>query len=390
MLLYIHVPFCRSKCGYCGFHSHAPGPGQMESYVDALLLELAHWGDVYDRPSVSSVYFGGGTPSLLPPNVINALGSSIRRNFALKPDVEMTFEGNPETVGAMDTLQAIKDIGVTRLSMGVQSLDNAQLAALGRRHRVRDVYRAIEQAHVIGFGNINLDLIFGLPGTRLKIWLDTIRAALELCPQHLSCYALTVEPDTPLERACFDRSITLPDEQETAKMFLYGADLLEEHGFLQYEISNFSKLGFQSRHNLGYWEGKNYLGLGPSAVSTVRGRRWANPADLGVYVNAVSSKKLDATAEQLTPEERTKEMVMLRLRTTRGLNLRGYRMLTGRAFMEVHRPLVEALSHKDLVRINNGYLRLTRHGMLVSDAILAHMFEREEAAGQNELPSTSG
>ncbi len=389
MLLYIHVPFCRSKCGYCGFHSHTPKSGQMESYVDALLMELAHWGDVYGRPEVSSVYFGGGTPSLLPPNVITALGNSVRRNFALDSDVEMTFEGNPESIGAMDTLQALKDIGVNRVSIGVQSLDNAQLTALGRPHRVRDVHRAIEQARVLGFGNLNLDLIFGLPGTRLKIWLDTLRGVLELGPQHLSCYALTVEPDTPLEQACFDRSVTLPGEQEASKMFLYGADLLEEHGFLQYEISNFAKLGFQSRHNLGYWEDRDYLGLGPSAVSTVAGRRWANPADLGVYVRTVASKTLDANAEQLSPDERIKEMVMLRLRTTRGLNLRGYRKLTGRAFMEIHRPLVEALSRKDLVRIKDGYIRLTRNGMLVSDAILSHMFEREEAANQGELPSSS-
>jgi oxygen-independent coproporphyrinogen-3 oxidase len=357
----------------------------METYVDALLMELAHWGDVYGRPAVSSVYFGGGTPSLLPPNVIAALGNAVRRNFALHPDVEMTFEGNPETIGAMDTLQALKDIGVTRLSIGVQSLDDAQLAALGRRHRVRDVYRAVEQARVLGFGNLNLDLIFGLPGTRLKLWLDTLRAMLDYGPQHLSCYALTVEPDTPLERACFERTTTLPDEQETSKMFLYGADLLEEHGFLQYEISNFAKLGFQSRHNLGYWEGRDYLGLGPSAVSTVAGRRWANPADLGVYARSVASKKLDNRAERLAPDERIKEMVMLRLRTVRGLNLPGYRRLTGRSFMELHRPLVEALSRKDLVRIKNGYLRLTREGMLVSDAILSHMFEREETARQNEL-----
>ncbi len=388
MLLYVHVPFCRAKCHYCGFHSVVPQPGAMETYVDALRLEMALWSDRLGRPIVNTVYIGGGTPSLLPPKALTALGDGLRRAFAFAEDVEFTVEGNPESLGAMDTLQALKDVGVTRLSMGVQSVRPADLTMLGRAHTHRQTLVALEQARLLGFNEISLDLMFGLPDTRLKQWLDVLRNAAELGPQHLSCYGLTVEPDTPLERACLERRLALPSEDEQAKMFIYGADYLEERGYLQYEISNFARLGYQSRHNLGYWEGKPYLGLGPSAVSTMGGARWTNPADLRAYATAVRERTLGDGAETLSPQDRLKEMLMLRLRTTRGLNLRGYRLLTGEALLHRHRALVEALSRKDLIRIKDGYMRLTRNGMLVSNAILTHLFAQEDAAVAPSLRSS--
>ncbi len=386
MLLYVHVPFCRRKCGYCAFHSEVPKGDAVQVYVDGLLREIALWGDRLGNAPVRTIFFGGGTPSMLPARAISVIMDRIRKAFALDGAAEVSLEANPESVASMDYMQTLLDSGVNRLSMGFQSLDPATLKLLGRPHSVRDAIRTFELARTMGFANINLDFIWGLPNQRLKLWLDDLRAIVKLGPDHLSCYGLTVEECTPLEQDVLQGRIHLPDDGEQGKMFVYGADYLESQGYLQYEVSNFARMGFQCRHNLGYWEGEDYLGLGPAAVSTLFGRRWTNPTELAEYTRSVDERTIGHEGETLTLMERVQELVMLRLRTTRGLRVKAYRELTGRDFLKDNKSLIHALHRNQLVRIRNGYLSLTRNGLLVSNAILERFFSEMDALGIGQAP----
>lgn len=371
MLLYIHVPFCRRKCKYCAFHSEVPSSDDVARYVDLVAKEATSWGKRLGYPPIKTIFFGGGTPSLLQLPHLDRIFRTIRKAFRVPKDVECTMEANPDSVADWEYLHGIKALGVNRLSLGVQSMDDARLQTLGRPHNVNQVLAAARLIRDAGFANLSLDLIWGLPGQRLHEWLSELRQAVKLKPNHLSCYGLTLEPGTPLEQLSRKVDLEIANEEDLGKMYVYGADFLESEGYLQYEISNFAKMGFQSRHNLGYWEGTPYLGLGPSAVSTINGRRWTNPTDLSKYAEVITSGEPNEL-EELDRETRISEMVMLRLRTSRGLKLAAYQKLTGESFTAKHQDIIKALRQNDLIRISGGYLRLSRTGMLVSDAILSH------------------
>ncbi len=383
MLIYIHVPFCRSKCHYCAFHSlplgSAVNPVQsavFRNYVDTLLLELSIWSDTFNSTPISSIFFGGGTPSLLPAQVVSIIIERIAKHFSIAKNIEISLEANPESLRTKDNMLDLVKAGVNRLSLGLQSLDDESLRLLGRSHKVRDSLYAVLQAQDCGLQNINVDLMWGLPNQRVRHWLNTLREVTRMRPSHISAYGLTLEEGTELERKYASGRLVLPPEKDQSAMFMEGASLLEEQGFLHYEISNFARMGFQCRHNLGYWEGNDYLGLGPSATSTIQGRRWTNPYDFEHWSKQVQSRNLDANATVLTPRDRVLELIMLRLRTSRGLRFKAYRMLTGRNFLEDHKLLIEALHENGLIRIRDGYLRLTRSGMLVSNSILSNIFEQ--------------
>ncbi len=383
MLLYIHVPFCRTKCHYCAFHSLPLGRGvnvlhhdAFKAYVDTLAAELTLWGQRYENTQISSVFFGGGTPSLLPVRVVDLLLERISKFFSLTENVEISLEANPESLRTKERMRDFARAGVNRLSIGLQSLDEEYLHMLGRGHKLRDSMYSVMQARESGIANINVDLMWGLPGQGVRHWLNTLREVTRMKPTHISAYGLTLEEGTKLERDYQERRIVLPPERDQSVMFMEGAALLEEQGYIHYEISNFARMGFQCRHNLGYWEGHDYLGLGPSATSTVRGRRWTNPYDQELWAQKVQSGSLDDEAAVLTPRERVLELVMLRLRTARGLRFKAYKALTGRNFMKDHKVLIQALHENGLIRIRDGYLRLTRSGMLVSNSILSNIFEQ--------------
>lgn len=391
MLLYIHVPFCRAKCRYCAFYSvPLSGPDALRAYTETLLSEIALWGDRMERTPVETIFFGGGTPSLLPSSMLRAVLDRIRETFAVSPDTEISMEANPESFLALGYAYEAAAAGINRLSLGVQSLLEESLSALGRPHGKKEALAAFELARAARFKSVSLDLIWGLPGQRRRDWLRELAEAVSLMPDHLSCYSLTLEDGTPMADAAAMGLIALPEEKELAAMYMEGAAYLEEAGYLQYEISNFARMGFQCRHNLGYWEGADYLGLGPGATSTMRSARWTNPADLAAWRRLVAEKASAPAPETLTPEIRLMETVMLRLRTTRGLRLKAYRDLTGRDFTQDHKSLVHLLHRQGLLRILNGYARLTRNGMLVSNAILEHLFDamRERFAREKrEIPS---
>jgi len=384
MQLYIHVPFCRTRCRYCAFHSLALGKRNAASslvrqYVDTLLRELALWGDRLGRQPISTVFFGGGTPSILPTSVIAALITRIRRYFKLEKGAEITLEGNPESLLERNYLPDLLSAGINRISVGVQSLHTPHLKMLGRIHSARDAIYTVMAARAAGAQNVNLDLMWGLPGQGVRQWLTMLKEALQLRPEHLSMYGLTLETGTPLEEDWRHGKVELPPERDQSLMYVEGAELLESAGYIHYELSNFARMGFQCRHNLGYWEGAEYLGLGPSATSTLNGRRWTNPAVALEWAAAVKSGSPDADAETLTLQVRVLELIMLRLRTARGLRVKAYRDLTGRDFLRDHKTLIHALHERGLIRIRNGYLRFTRSGMLVSNSILSKFFADTEA-----------
>jgi len=373
MLLYIHVPFCRGKCRYCSFVSRPFDMGQVEAYVASLLLEIRHWGRKLSRPKLETIYFGGGTPSLLPPWALARIMPELRRQFDLDDVVEWTFEANPDSAVDGPYLKSLLKYGVNRLSLGVQSLSDTDLRFLGRPHDAGQALAAYGLARRVGFKNISLDFIWGLPGQREAVWLEQLKAAVKLRPEHLSCYGLTVEAGTPLAEDVAAGGVELPGENEQGRMYVRGAEFLEEAGYLQYEISNFARMGFMSRHNSGYWEGKSYLGLGPAAVSTLAGVRHENSSDLREWGALVRAGKCGQGGVALAAAEKAREMVMLSLRTAKGLRLAAYRQATGRDFIKDNEGLVTALRQNELIRISAGHLRLTKNGFLVSNVILERL-----------------
>lgn len=383
MLVYIHVPFCSTRCRYCAFYSNPLGRGVdptsspvVRDYVDTLFMELAHWGDRLGGSTVQTVFFGGGTPSLLPPRVIGLIMERIGRYFKLAHKAEVTLEANPESLRGGHRVTQYLDAGINRLSIGIQSLDESMLRMLGRPHKAQDSMHAAFLAREAGCANINVDLMWGLPGQSVRQWLQTLKDVMRMSPDHISAYGLTIEPGTPLELDVEDGRLILPPERDQNIMFMEGAALLEQHGYMHYEISNFARMGFQCRHNMGYWEGEDYLGIGPSATSTIAGRRWTNPASQKAWDSRTRDGSLGQEVEELTPQTRVLELLMLRLRTARGLHVKAYREMTGRDFVRDHQRLVQALHENGLIRIRNGYLRLTRSGMLVSNSILSNLFAR--------------
>ena len=380
MQLYIHVPFCRAKCRYCSFYSVPADPdGAMVSdYVRTLLVEITLWGERLGKIRLETIFFGGGTPSLLPSGAVGAILDRVRKVFAVSRNAEISLEANPDSFLAIGYAHEIAATGVTRLSLGVQSLDDKQLLLLGRPHTQRQALAAYDAARAAGIASVGMDLIWALPRQRSRDWLRELTRVVSMLPDHLSCYGLTVEEGTPLSLDCAAGEIHLPPEKEQATMYLDGAAYLESQGLLQYEISNFARMGFQCRHNLGYWEGQPYLGLGPAATSTVQGVRWTNACSLGDWSDLVRSGALAKGAEPLTERNRIMESVMLRLRTVRGLRVKAYKELTGRDFLKDNKHLLRLLHQNGLLRIRGGYVSLTRNGMLVSDSILTHLFESVE------------
>lgn len=357
--IYIHVPFCKQKCAYCDFYSLPRREEDMDAYVSALRLQLAETD--FSGFQADTIYFGGGTPSLLGPRRLAALLEAVSAACPVAPGAEITFEANPDSTSDAGDLTALRQAGFNRVSLGMQSADDDELKAIGRVHTVAQVRAAVEAARRAGFENLSLDLIYGLPGQDLPRWRGNLSAALDLGPEHLSCYGLKAEPGTPL----YARRETLPGDEAQADMYLETVELLEARGYRQYEISNFARPGRESRHNLKYWTLGEYVGFGPGAHSDFRGVRYAWARDLDAFLRG---DRLLSEAQRMTPRDREAERLMLSLRLTRGLDLAEWRRPSFPPFLE----RCEAAGYAVL---EAGRWRLTPRGFLVSNQIIGELLD---------------
>ena len=379
--LYLHIPFCRSKCIYCDFYSLAGREEAMDRYVQALLLHLEREAPRAAGYRVDTVYFGGGTPSLLGPRRLTALLEGAVACFSLAEGAEVTMEGNPESCQQAEELRALRRSGFNRLSLGLQSANDGELRRLGRIHTFAQGRSAVAAARAAGFANLSLDLMYGLPGHTMAGWLDTLDRVLALEPDHLSCYGLRAEEGTPLWR----QRDTLPDDEVQADLYLTAVERLAAAGLEQYEISNFARPGFESRHNLRYWRLSPYLGFGPGAHSDFGGCRFAWPRDLEGYLQAVPAGTLaPEQVQSISPEERLREYVMLSLRTARGLEERRFRALGGGDFAPLARAMAPLAAAALAEETAPGCWRLTPRGFLVSNTIITTLWEALEASAPGQ------
>ena len=365
--LYIHVPFCASKCAYCDFYSRVR-QDQRRDYLDALLAEIGSYAPQQLR--ADSVFFGGGTPSLLSQEELGRIMAALRQAFVLAEDAEITMEANPETVDAA-YLCVVRQLGINRLSFGVQSAVQQELSALGRRHTFPRVVQAAEDARSAGFMNLSLDLMLGIPYQTMDSLRVTLREVLALRPEHLSCYLLKIEEGTPFYRKHAETLCASDDD--TADFYLEVCRALREAGYRHYEISNFALPGFESRHNLKYWWDEPYIGFGPAAHSCLSGKRFYNPADLAAYIAAGG---LCARSETEEPAGSASERLMLGLRLSEGIDVRkigtkvpAFSDKEQRAFLERCKRFEKA----GLLTIKGEQVALTEEGMLVSNLLLSEI-----------------
>lgn len=373
--MYVHIPFCAHKCHYCDFYSITRQSGErMANFVDQVLAEAAFWtgsSDIIPQIVPRTIFFGGGTPSLLPLEEMQRLLTGLARRFDLSGVVEWTIEVNPATA-KLDYCQMLRSTGPDRLSFGAQSFDQRELDVLERHHDPTDVPRSISVAREAGFTRLNLDLIYAVPGQTLKSWTRSLQSALDLQTPHLSCYGLTYEPNTPLAVRQRMGRVTAVEETLELEMLHYTRRIAAASGRPAYEISNYAVSGEECRHNLHYWNGGNYLGLGPAAASHVEGWRWRNRPHLGEWERAIGRGELPAIEiETLSMERRSCELAMLMLRLSGGLNFDGFAHRTGRDARKMFAPVIERLVRHALLTLDNAALRLTDRGLEVADAVAA-------------------
>ncbi|HXG00221.1 MAG TPA: radical SAM family heme chaperone HemW [Bacteroidota bacterium] len=369
--LYLHIPFCEKKCLYCDFYS-IENLSRTEDFLAALHHEIDLYARYAEKESVETVFFGGGTPSLLSPGQLGDILSHLRRVFSVEGDAEITVETNPGTVTA-EKLAAFRSLGVNRLSIGVQSFHDDELKFLSRIHDAAEAIRCIEYARCAGFDNVGIDLIYALPGQTLQRWQATLRRAVELQPDHISAYGLIVEDGTPLARMVHAGLLSPMPADEEAEFYEFTMAFLEAHGFEHYEVSNYARPGFRSRHNYNYWRHANYLGFGPSAHSFWKegnrvAWRWWNISNLSHYCSSLKGGMLPILQEEtLDTVHLLEEEIFLGLRSD------GVRLERLRHDASQTRSLVASLIDEGAAMIENGILRLTRKGYLLCDEIAARL-----------------
>lgn len=375
--IYIHVPFCRSKCEYCDFYSLGGGKGKgwMEGYLQAVCAHIKEAGALAPGYTVDTVYFGGGTPTFFGAEGMVQILTAVRRRFDVDNEAEITFEANPDSV-TQRSLRRLRAEGFNRVSLGVQNDDDELLKKLGRPHNYRQVETAVEMIRNAGFHNLSLDLMYGLPGQTRAAWETTLRHVLELKPEHMSCYGLKVEEGTPLWR--YREYANLPDDDAQADMYLSAVEILREKGYQQYEISNFARRGLRSKHNMKYWTGGEYLGFGPAASSDFGGKRFTVAPNLKDYIQGVrTGGAVLSECQEIPARDRAGEYLMLRLRTAHGIEKEEYTKNYLLPF-EPLETLLEGYARQGLAMQDEGRWRLTARGFLVSNAILVELLEAQE------------
>ena len=383
--IYIHIPFCRSKCDYCDFYSLAGRDDRMDQYQKALLSHIKETAPLAQDFPVDTIYIGGGTPSYYGAKRLKELLGVIRKLYKVEKDAEVTVECNPDSVD-VKSLKILRKAGVNRLSMGMQSANACELERIHRIHTPQQVNEAATAARKAGFTNLSLDLIYGLPGQTMDSWKATVEHALSLIPQHLSCYGLKVEEGTPLAARVAQGEV-LPDDDQQADLYLWTVGRLERAGYPQYEISNFAKPGFASRHNLRYWLTQPYIGFGPGAHSDFGGRRYSFVRDLDAYIQGVlQGGDIIDESEIIPKRERCGEYLMLRLRTVQGINEQEYRSTYFMDFAPLQARL-EEFRAQGWAEQTDGRWHFTPKGFLLSNQLIGDLLERQEQAHWEDLVS---
>ena len=378
--IYIHVPFCRSKCNYCDFYSMpCKDDALMDSYLDAVCAHIKEAGALAPGYRVDTIYFGGGTPSYFGGDANAIIMTAIRRNFDVATDAEITFECNPDSV-TDKLLHRMRAEGFNRVSMGVQDDHDDMLKKLGRPHTYAQSVAAFQRIRKAGFRNVSLDLMYGQPGQTLQDWRDTLENVLKMNPEHFSCYGLKLEEGTKLYE--IKDVINIPDDDTQADMYLAAVDMLRERGFRQYEISNFARKGLYSRHNFKYWTGGEYLGFGPSASSDFAGKRFTIVSDLQAYINGIrTGGDIMAEMEEIPLRERAGEYIMLRLRTSAGISPEEYQRTFMLPFEPLEAKLEKLRAYGRAEQSSDGRWSLTPKGYLVSNDIISDLLIAQDEAG---------
>ena len=369
--LYIHIPFCVKKCEYCDFLSWSAGEEEREQYVNALLSEIESYKEFAKGYRVSTVFIGGGTPSVLLPKQMERILQKVYEVFDLEKRPEITIEVNPGTVDE-EKLQCYKENKINRLSIGLQSVKDDKLRLLGRIHTYQDFVDSYELARKVGFDNISLDLISSIPGQTLQEWKEELETAAAQKPEHISVYQLIIEEGTPFYEKYAEHPELLPDEETSREIYLWTGKFLKEAGYEQYEISNYAKSGKESRHNLKYWERGDYLGLGLGAASMVRNIRMSNTKDMKVYLERCSQPKSMREDVQFLEEPRQmEEFMFLGLRKTRGISKKEFRRIFGRDIDMVYEKALHKCLENGMLVEHKDWISLSEEGVLLSNAVLS-------------------
>ncbi|MGI6161168.1 MAG: radical SAM family heme chaperone HemW [Christensenellales bacterium] len=373
--LYIHIPFCAGKCAYCDFVSFAGREDAMHAYAGALTHEISIWAEQFDGV-IDSVFFGGGTPSLMPPELISGIIDMAKQSFNIKSDAEISMESNPASVSEK-AAKAWANAGVNRLSIGMQAAQDDLLTLIGRTHSHSDFLLAVAAAERAGIANLNVDIMYGLPKQSMEKWLETVDAAIDAGAAHVSCYALTLEEDTRLWRMVSE-GLELPGDDEVADMREAAEIRLNKDGIARYEISNYARPGFECRHNIDIWRGGEYIGVGCAAhgfLRRPRAMRWANTPELDRYIDGIEAGVPEREIHTPDDAEAMFETMMLGLRLVEGIGFSRFESLHGRSIMEVYGEKLFDLSQEGLVKIDGIGVRLSRRGMEIQNTVLLRIMD---------------
>ena len=369
--IYIHIPFCKVKCIYCDFYSITNREKQIPLFTKLLIEEINSYRRYNKKKwEFNTIFFGGGTPSILPVKNIEKILIQLDDVFDISNVKEITLEANPGEA-SFNFLNDIKKIGINRLSIGFQSFNDKVLKNIGRFHRSNDCFKTFKNARKAGFKNINTDMIFNIPNLSTNQWIGDIKKLISLEPEHISAYSLTVEPSTKLFNLVKNNKMLMPSEQIDIEQFLITKDILMKNKYFQYEISNYSKKNMECKHNLNYWESNPYISFGPSAHSYDTKKRWWNVKSLDKYLSLVGNGKLPVeNFEILKKQDKYNEMILNGLRLTKGISLNKIKK-----FHKNHLIYLKELTKKwDCIDLSNGYLKLNKNGMLLVDNISSDMF----------------
>ena len=374
--IYIHIPFCVRKCAYCDFLSGVAEKKTIETYVEKLIDEIYIHAVSNREIIVTTIFFGGGTPSILSGNQMQRIMAFLRAGFLIAEDAEISMEINPGTV-TKEKLEAYREAGINRISFGLQSTNNEELKLLGRIHTFEEFLESFKLARECGFDNINVDLISAIPRQTVESWQESVRQVVSLEPEHISAYSLIIEEGTAFARVYGEGAKgeeELPSEEDERLMYQVTEEILENAGYHRYEISNYAKEGKECRHNLGYWEGKNYLGIGLGASSLIDNVRYKNTDDLQKYLEQSSDLEvIQEDREVLSKIEQMEEYIFLGLRKMRGISIKEFESVFGKSLEECYGENIKRMVQAGLLVIEDDFLRLTKRGIDVSNYVFAEI-----------------